>query len=203
MIKSPPIAAPRRTRDPETKRAALLDAALHLFTEEGYENVSIADIAKRAGIAVGTVYRFYDNKITLLRAMLESLEDEFVVQMQSDWSQGGDYSARLERVCLGLFTLSEKRKPLLRLMSMTTDIVYADSSLPGDRIQAQIRLMYGDGLRDGAFLNGDIPLMASMAHGLVEGAMMGWMRNSGLSAADAAGQLASVMKSGFVKNQRS
>ncbi|MEO1406454.1 MAG: TetR/AcrR family transcriptional regulator, partial [Pseudomonadota bacterium] len=70
--------ASKRTRDPESKRAALHEAALSQFTERGYEHVSIASIAKEAGIAVGTVYRFYENKLFLLRAMLEGIEGDFV-----------------------------------------------------------------------------------------------------------------------------
>ncbi len=188
----------RRRRDPDGKRAALQDAAVRLFAQFGYEKVSIANVAKVAGIAVGTVYRFYENKLALLRAMLGALEDDFVEQMQVDWASDGDIGARLDRVCDGLFALAAERASLLKLLSMTTDVVYDDGSLPGDRIRAQIVVMYEEGLKRGAFRHGDVGLHAAMAHGLVEGAIMGWLRTGTPPRAEAAQQLAIVMKGGFL-----
>ncbi|MEM9220808.1 MAG: TetR/AcrR family transcriptional regulator [Pseudomonadota bacterium] len=171
---------------------------MRLFTERGYENVSISDIASAAGIAVGTVYRFYPTKIELLRAVLEGLEDEFVSRMQADWSGGGAYGDRLDQLCLGLFDLAQSRRPLLGLFTMTTDVAYADGSLPGDRIRRQIVVMYREALGAGAFRGGDVTLYAAMAHGLVEGAIMAWQRRPTLGKRRAAGQLAEVLKHGFL-----
>lgn len=198
MKNSDPPTSPKRTRDPETKRAALHSAALQLFTEKGYENVSIAQVAKVAGIAVGTVYRFYDNKLAMLRAMLEEIENLFVERMKQDWAQGGIYPDRLERICQGVLAVAEEHRSLLRLLTMTTDVVYADGSLPGDRIQNQIRSFYEEGMANGTFIKGDVNMMAAMAHGLVEGAMMQAMRDEELQLRQVAKQLSSVMTNAFV-----
>lgn len=192
------ISRPKRTRDPETKRAALHDAALQLFTEKGYENVSIAQVAKLAGIAVGTVYRFYDNKLAMLRAMLEEIEDLFVQRMKHDWDQGGPHPDRLDAICEGLFVVAEEHRALLRLLTMTTDVVYVDGALPGDRIQRQIRSFYTEGMSEGTFVMGDVDMMAAMAHGLVEGAMMQAMRSSRSNRTEAVAQLSKVMKNAFL-----
>jgi len=190
--------SPKRTRDPDSKLAALHEAALRQFTERGYEHVSIASIAKEAGIAVGTVYRFYENKLFLLRAMLEGIENDFVERMQTDWMQGGDYSKRLDRICEGVFDVAKDRDSLLRLFTMTTDVIYEDGALPGDRIQQQIKRMYQEAMEEGAFRNGDLEMMSSMAHGLVEGAMMRWMRSGAPVKTNASQELANVMKYGFL-----
>ncbi|WP_415400738.1 TetR/AcrR family transcriptional regulator [Tateyamaria sp. SN3-11] len=189
---------PKRTRDPDTKRAALHDAALQLFTERGYENVSIAQVAKLAGIAVGTVYRFYDNKLAMLRAMLEEIEGLFVQRMKHDWDQGGPHPDRLDAICEGQFVVAEEHRSLLRLLTMTTDVIYEDGALPGDRIQNQIKSFYAEGMSDGAFVEGDVDLMAAMAHGLVEGAMMQAMRSDTSNRTEAAAQLSKVMKNAFL-----
>ncbi|MET1416727.1 TetR/AcrR family transcriptional regulator [Roseibium sp. HPY-6] len=173
-------------------------AALHQFTHRGYEHVSIASIAKDANIAVGTVYRFYENKISLLRAMLREIEDEFVDRMRSDWNAGGKYPQRLDRICEGLFDVAKDRSELLRLFSMTTDVVYEDGYLPGELIQSQIKDMYLEAMNEGVFREGDVEMMAAMAHGLVEGAMMRWMRMGAPTATNVDKELASVMKSGFL-----
>ena len=54
---------PEKTSDePTTKREHILTAARNLFAEKGYEETTIADIAKLAGVAVGTVYLYFHNK---------------------------------------------------------------------------------------------------------------------------------------------
>ncbi|MEM9667446.1 MAG: TetR/AcrR family transcriptional regulator [Pseudomonadota bacterium] len=64
----------QRTRDTESKRAALHEAAMNQFTAHGYEQPSMACITKEASVDVGKVYRFYDTKLALLRAMNDALE---------------------------------------------------------------------------------------------------------------------------------
>lgn len=188
----------KRTGDPDSKRTAIYEAAVQLFTGQGYENVSIAKIAREAGIAVGTVYRFQDTKLTLLRAMLEGVEDAFVTRMVSDWACDGTYAERVEGMCYGLFEVAEDNRDLLKLMNMTTDVVYTDGSLPGDRIQNQIRIMYTEAMNAGASRQGDPYMMAAIAHGMVEGAMVRWMRFGTSKGVDAASQLALILKGGFM-----
>lgn len=48
--------------DIQDKRQAILAAANKLFVKQGYENTTIADIAKVANVAVGTVYLYFRNK---------------------------------------------------------------------------------------------------------------------------------------------
>jgi AcrR family transcriptional regulator len=48
--------------DIRDKRQAILGAARELFTERGYEETTIAEIARAAGVAVGTVYLYFANK---------------------------------------------------------------------------------------------------------------------------------------------
>jgi len=46
----------------ENKRKELLHAAFELFTENGFQNTSIADIVEKAGIAKGTFYLYFKDK---------------------------------------------------------------------------------------------------------------------------------------------
>ena len=44
----------------------ILDEALTLFSEKGYANVFVADIAKRVGIKAPSLYKHYKNKYHIL-----------------------------------------------------------------------------------------------------------------------------------------
>jgi AcrR family transcriptional regulator len=54
---------------PADKRIRLLDAALDLFETRGFDGVAVPEIALRAGVATGTVYRYFENKEALVNAL--------------------------------------------------------------------------------------------------------------------------------------
>lgn len=60
-------AAPGRPKDPE-KRAAILEAAMRLFPERGYDGVSMDVIAQAAGVSKLTVYSHFEDKESLFAA---------------------------------------------------------------------------------------------------------------------------------------
>jgi TetR/AcrR family fatty acid metabolism transcriptional regulator len=56
---------------PERRVADILLAAKQVFTERGYNEALISDIAERAGVVEGSIYRFFQNKRDLLIKMVE------------------------------------------------------------------------------------------------------------------------------------
>jgi len=55
----------------EESRARIMDAALRLFAHEGYAGTSVRRIADEAGVATGLLYRYFEGKEGLLRALFE------------------------------------------------------------------------------------------------------------------------------------
>lgn len=67
------IGRPRLSvRSPEETRSRLVDAAIEVFLEMGYQRASIKEIAARAGVTSGTIYRHFDNKADLLRVAIDT-----------------------------------------------------------------------------------------------------------------------------------
>jgi AcrR family transcriptional regulator len=64
-----PQPSTRRDRVEEKERA-ILRAARSVFVEHGFERARMAEIAKRAGVAEGTIYIYYKTKNDLLRAVV-------------------------------------------------------------------------------------------------------------------------------------
>ncbi|HIY24456.1 MAG TPA: TetR/AcrR family transcriptional regulator [Candidatus Brachybacterium merdigallinarum] len=60
-----------RYRKTEQTRARILDAALEVFGEHGYERGSLREVAQRAGISQAGLLHQYPNKVALLSAILE------------------------------------------------------------------------------------------------------------------------------------
>jgi AcrR family transcriptional regulator len=66
----PVSAAPRQRADAQRNKAALLDAAAAAFVECGV-NVPVRDIAARAGVGVGTIYRHFPTRADLIVAVYQ------------------------------------------------------------------------------------------------------------------------------------
>ena len=81
MSSRPPATAdgePRLRRDAERNRRRILAAAAEAFAEGGLA-VTMDEIARRAGVGVGTVYRRFPDKELLIEALFEQRIDELVV----------------------------------------------------------------------------------------------------------------------------
>jgi AcrR family transcriptional regulator len=70
--------APQQARS-RRKREALLESALALFGEQGYETTSIEQIAQRAGVAVGAFYQHFATKRQLVLVLMNQLLDEITI----------------------------------------------------------------------------------------------------------------------------
>jgi AcrR family transcriptional regulator len=63
----------RRPDQIEQRREAILHAALVLFQEKGLENVTLADVAAKAGTAKSNLYRYFDNREHIYLRVLQRL----------------------------------------------------------------------------------------------------------------------------------
>ena len=66
---------PRTDRGRRTRRA-ILDAARSEFGERGFHEASISGITRRAGVALGSFYTYFDSKDALFRALVRDMSDQ-------------------------------------------------------------------------------------------------------------------------------
>ncbi len=60
------------------KRSLITEAAIEVFAEKGYNHARVADIARKAGVADGTIYLYFKNKEDLLLSVFEEKMDELL-----------------------------------------------------------------------------------------------------------------------------
>jgi AcrR family transcriptional regulator len=83
-----PQTLPRRERERLRQREELLAAALELFAEKGFHNVSMHEIAQKAEFAVGTLYKFFKDKEDLYKALVRSRAERFHARLKEILTQG-------------------------------------------------------------------------------------------------------------------
>lgn len=69
---------PRRRLAKEIREAELLDAAAQIFREKGYNDALTSEIAERAGVVEGTIYRYFATKRELLNKVVERAYEEAI-----------------------------------------------------------------------------------------------------------------------------
>jgi AcrR family transcriptional regulator len=103
---------------PTLSNEELLDTALDLFLENGFERTSIDAITAAAGMAKRTVYARYGDKLTLFKAAIRRAIEEWIVPVEAlRAAETGDLEETLQRIGRLLVTniLSPAGLRLLRL----------------------------------------------------------------------------------------
>jgi AcrR family transcriptional regulator len=108
---------PRREREKIRQRQDMLEAALALFSEKGYHNVSVQEIAEKAEFAVGTLYKFFRNKEDLYKALISEQADRFHEALMQALNQADtdDEISRLRRYVQAKGKLFMDNVPCIRL----------------------------------------------------------------------------------------
>src|SRR6187551_181795 len=98
MVKNS-IASAVVARTPVTdKREAILRAATSVFAEKGFFNAKVADIAKAAGVADGTVYLYFKNKDDVLHSIFDRAMEEFIADGQRELATLRTAEDKLRRI---------------------------------------------------------------------------------------------------------
>lgn len=98
-----------RPRDP-AKHAAIIDAALHIFLEKGFNAATIEQIAARAGVSKVTIYNRFTDKETLFEAVVTEQTEQIAEATRVQTSLQGDFEAKLNafgRSLLGFLFASD------------------------------------------------------------------------------------------------
>jgi AcrR family transcriptional regulator len=102
-------------------RGRILEAALALFAEGGYEATTMRDVARESGASLGLAYRYFASKEEFALALYMRLAEE-----SEEWSReglvGGTVAERFERaMVVKLDQVSPHRGPLAALLSRALD----------------------------------------------------------------------------------
>ncbi len=113
-----PRPAGRRRRDPAGTRERLVRAALELFTTQGYHTSTTPQIAKRAAVAEGTIYRHFDSKEHLLNEIYRAAV-RLLMSAVRDAPVSLSCPERLDRIATAWRDLASSDPALIKLVFLT------------------------------------------------------------------------------------
>src|SRR5215213_8794014 len=80
------------------KREAILRAGVKVFAENGFFNSKVADVARAAGVADGTVYLYFKNKDDILHSIFDQAMEKFIAEGRGELTKIKSPADRLTRV---------------------------------------------------------------------------------------------------------
>src|SRR5689334_2317079 len=80
------------------KRKAILRAATEVFARNGYFNSKVADIARAAGVADGTVYLYFKSKEEILHSIFDASVESAILEGRKQLETISDPREKLRRI---------------------------------------------------------------------------------------------------------
>lgn len=98
----------RISKSPEERKQEIIETALILFSEKGYENTTIQDIAEKMQVAQGLCYRYFKSKQEIFAASSDFYARKAVAGMQSSAGRHDSAMDKFNAVIRSLLTYAEK-----------------------------------------------------------------------------------------------
>lgn len=118
----------RKDEDKLQRRGAILDAGDALFAERSFSDLTMADVADRAGIAKGTVYLYFPTKEALFLDLLETRMIAWIDDVDARLlSKRGEWS--IDRVVRVLTESLTDRETLIRMLITQATVLEHNISL--------------------------------------------------------------------------
>lgn len=91
------------TASPPSTRDKIMRAALELVAEDGFAAATTAAIARRAGVAEGTLYRHFDNKDALFVAVYSRIKESVYDSVMAETDADGSVETRFRQLWRGVW----------------------------------------------------------------------------------------------------
>ena len=106
----------------EETRGRILTAALHLFREHGFEQTTMREVAREAGVALGSAYYYFESKESIVMAFYHQAQDAMIATIEEALPKQKGLKARLRTILDVKFQHFEpNRKFLGALLAHTAD----------------------------------------------------------------------------------
>ena len=166
-MESPPSTERGVTAKAERTRAAILESALSLFRERGFEGTTMRDVARRAGVSAGNAYYYFAGKDHLVQGFYAESHAEHLARCEEALAATKDFQ---ERLLLVFKTKLETSEPYHRFAGQLFKVAadpqsplhpFSEASRPvrEESIALMARVLDGAKLKVPADLRAELPYL--------------------------------------------
>jgi len=163
----------------KTRQDQIMEAALHIFAESGFQKATITEISKKAGVSEATVYEYFGTKEDLLFAIPEKISNETFEDIERVLSFIDGVEGRIRAILKAYMQLYQSNPNysalvLLQLMS-NKRFRQTDAHATIRKIAHKLLDCIREGIADGTFKKDFNPyLIRSMLLGAIEHLFIHW-----------------------------
>ena len=111
-----------------TKRDDILDSALTLFAERGFDATTIPMIATDAKVGAGTIYRYFANKEVLVNTLFQHYVTLFKEALEKDYPEGAGIREQFHHLFQGMIRFTNEHDHALYFIKTHTSAYFLDAS---------------------------------------------------------------------------
>jgi len=150
----------RRQRERQRHRDEIVDAAMKLFSEKGFHNVSMQEIAVAAEFATGTIYNFFDSKEALYREIMDEVADNVLSLVTPILEGNADEKEKLAGFIRASTRVFRENSAAIRLFLRANQgplahigtAHFSETALQvHETLQTMLRQVYASGVHKGLF----------------------------------------------------
>ncbi|HVG20264.1 MAG TPA: TetR/AcrR family transcriptional regulator [Blastocatellia bacterium] len=178
------MASARRSSQPKEKTngkyEAILRAAIKVFARSGFFNSKVADVAREAGVADGTVYLYFKNKDDILVSIFNHVMEEALALGRERLAEVGDPVEKLKRIVHAHLDRIGRDRDLAVVFQVelrsSTKFMEQFSSTKVTEYLDMIRSVIEDGKRQGVFRSGlNTTIAAKVLFGALDEMATNWV----------------------------
>jgi len=190
----------------EIREKQIKEAALKLFSEKGFHNTTVTQIAEAADLGKGTIYWYWKSKEDLAFSLVSDMLHDFALLIEAARDAGGPVVARFENLVARVAELYYRETDYLRLLwKFRVDRSYIFSAEYTEkvasyyvRMRKALEHMIEEGIANGELIEVDPKRTAFILLGIVEGLELEWLENEEeLSMRDALVEIMNIVIAGI------
>lgn len=118
--------ANRKKNSSKGPREKILDAALKLFAKQGYDATAVPEVARAAGVATGSIYRYFASKEALVNGLFQGAKRAFLDALSRDFPREEPVRAQFSFLIRGLIAFEAESKARFAFLELHHHAPYLD-----------------------------------------------------------------------------
>jgi AcrR family transcriptional regulator len=198
-----------RERFRHAVRDSLLEAAERSIVEDGVEGASLQSIARRAGVAVGTIYNHFNDRQELFSELfgMRRIEVFATIDAAMKAAQKGSFEVQLEAFARALLGFYDQRREFMRVVFASDTLKLQMMCDKSGRfrpflheLQSRAERIMGVGVRERRVVEDDVELLASVFTSILRG-VVATRLEQGVRLADAAPRVVELFCQGASRSK--
>jgi AcrR family transcriptional regulator len=120
----------------EDKKECILSAALELFAEKGFHGTAVPEIASKAGVAAGTIYRYFDSKEAMVNAVYQRHKAMMLAAVLDDFPYEGEARSQIHHFISRVFSFAKKHPLAFKFLELHEKVGFQDAAQ--EKVQSEV-----------------------------------------------------------------